>query len=542
MEVEGHGGQLIAAVMRAWDARFLFTLSGGHLFPIYDGCVKAGDIRIVDTRHEQTAAFAAEGYAKLTRKPGFAALTAGPGVTNGVSAITTAWFNGSPLVVLGGRAPQARWGQGSLQEFDHVPVVEPICKYAATASSTSEIGKLLDDAVRSAMTAHRGPAFVDFPLDVLFGRAKADLSGIGAAEALDYEARETSGEPSEVAAVIDEALRPVLVVGSDVYWDGAWEELRELVDRLGIPTFTNGMGRGCIAADHPLCFSRARSFALKNADLIVVAGTPLDFRLSFGRFANARVVHLCDHPRNIATHVELRASAAGPFAILFKQIQEAAKSRVAEEWVSALQQEEEARRAKDVEHLQSDARPIKAGRIYGELLARLQRDAIVICDGGDFVSFAGRYVDVYEPGCWMDPGPYGCLGTGPGYALAAKLLYPERQVVILYGDGAFGFSGMDWDTLARFDLPVVGVVGNNGIWGLEKHPMRALYGYAVAADLQPQCRYDLAVKALGCEGELVTEPDEIGPALDRAFESGKPYLVNIATDPEEVYPRSSNLA
>ena len=172
----------------------------------------------------------------------------------------------------------------------------------------------------------------------------------------------------------------------------------------------------------------------------------------------------------------------------------------------------------------------------------LDRDAIVIGDGGDFVSFAGRVIETYEPGCWMDPGPYGCLGSGPGYALAAKVAHPDRQVCLLLGDGAFGFAGMEFDTFVRHGLPIVGVMGNNGIWALEKHPMEFLYGYSVAAELQPGCRYDEVVRALGGHGELVTTPDELRPALERAFACGKPALVNVLTDPDVVYPRKANLA
>lgn len=540
MRLEGHGGRLVAEVMKRWGAEYLFTLSGGHIFPIYDGCVKLGGIEIVDTRHEQTAAFAAEGYSKLTRKPGFAALTAGPGVTNGMSALTTAYFNGSPLVVFGGRAPQSRWGQGSLQEFDHVPMVRSVTKTAATATSTSEIPKEVWFCVSEATTPHRGPAFVDFPLDVLFvsGEAELDEGALGGGTT----SRPASGDPSQIAALLDSAECPVIVAGSDVYWEGAWDSLRSLVEAARVPTFLNGMGRGCLPADHPLCFARSRSTALKKADLVIVAGTPLDFRLNFGRFGGARVVHIADHPQGIAEHVEPAASAAGSLQEIFGEIASRAAVRDRVGWISALEADEKAKREKDAEELSSEAEPVRAGRVYGELMKRLDRDAIVICDGGDFVSFAGRYVDVYEPGCWMDPGPYGCLGTGTGYGLAAKLVHPGRQVVIVYGDGAFGFSGLDFDTLVRFGASVVGIVGNNGIWGLEKHPMRALYGYDVAADLQPGCRYDLVAEALGGHGEFVSAPAEVGPAIERAFESGKPALVNVATDPAEVYPRSSNLA
>jgi acetolactate synthase-1/2/3 large subunit len=181
-------------------------------------------------------------------------------------------------------------------------------------------------------------------------------------------------------------------------------------------------------------------------------------------------------------------------------------------------------------------------RIYGELSALLERDAVVVGDGGDFVSYAGRVVESFEPGCWIDPGPYGCLGSGFGYALAAKLARPHRQVVLMSGDGAFGFAGMELDTLARHGVAVVVVIGNNGIWGLEKHPMEALYGYSVVAELRPETRYDLVAEALGCHGELVSEPAELRPALERAFASGKPAVVNVLTDPSVVYPRRSNLA
>ncbi|MGH9186594.1 MAG: thiamine pyrophosphate-dependent enzyme, partial [Acidimicrobiales bacterium] len=213
-----------------------------------------------------------------------------------------------------------------------------------------------------------------------------------------------------------------------------------------------------------------------------------------------------------------------------------------EPWVERLRDAESAAAAEDEPLLAADADPVKPTRIYGELRRRLDRDAVVVCDGGDFVSYAGKYVESYQPGCWLDPGPYGCLGTGMGYSLAARLARPDRQVVLLLGDGAAGFSLMDVDSLVRHDAPVVIVVGNNGIWGLEKHPMQMLYGYDVAADLQPGCRYDEVVRALGGAGELVERAADIGPALDRAFAAGVPYMVNVLTDPADMYPRSSNLA
>ena len=203
---------------------------------------------------------------------------------------------------------------------------------------------------------------------------------------------------------------------------------------------------------------------------------------------------------------------------------------------------ETAKRDAEREQLTDDRAPLHPMRVYGELAQVLDRDAIVVGDGGDFVSYAGRVVDSYMPGCWLDPGPFGCLGSGPGYALAAKLAHPGRQVVLLLGDGAFGFSGMEFDTLARHGVGVVGVMGNNGIWGLEKHPMEFVYGYSVAADLRPGTRYDEVVRALGAHGELVRTPAELRPALERALAAGGPALVNVLTDPSIAYPRSANLA
>jgi acetolactate synthase-1/2/3 large subunit len=535
------GGVLAADALTRHNVDTVFTLSGGHLFPLYDGCVQRG-IRLVDTRHEQTATFAAEGWAKVTRRVGVAALTAGPGVTNGISAITAAWMNGSPLTVLGGRAPQARWGSGSLQELDHVPIVASVTKTATTAASTARIPVEVDAALRAASTPHRGPTFVDVPMDVFFGAAEVSPSDNSAAGATVVEP--DADAVAAVARLAREAERPVMVIGGDVYWGGAEAAMRAAAETARLPVFVNGLGRGTIPADHELAYSRARSLALKEADLVVVAGTPLDFRLGFGRFGDARVVHLADSAEGVSGNVALAASAWGSLERIFTLLAEEAgrgERSDHEPWLARLRAEEGARRANERDVLEAATTPIHPARIYGELIPRLDRDAIVIGDGGDFVSYAGKFVDTYTPGCFLDPGPYGCLGMGTGYALAAALAHPERQVVLLLGDGAAGFSLIDFDTLVRFGVDVVGIVGNNGIWGLEKHPMQMVYGYDVAAELRPETRYDEVVRALGGDGELVREPGEIGPALDRAFAASGPVLVNVVTDAADAYPRSSNL-
>jgi thiamine pyrophosphate-dependent acetolactate synthase large subunit-like protein len=536
-KVSDHGGELALATLRPFGVDTLFTLSGGHVFPLYDAAVKRDPpTRIVDVRHEQTATFAAEGYARLTRSLGLAVLTAGPGVTNGMSAITQAHFNGSAMLVLGGRAPQARWGSGSLQELDHVPLVAPVTKLARTVTAVEDIPPVVHEAAVTALTPHRGPVFVDLPIDVVFAQGQAEIPPA----VVPATAQPDPDRVAEVARLIAGAERPMLIAGTDVWWAGARSELVAAVEHLRVPTFVNGQGRGCLPADHPLAASRTRSLLKTEADAVVVVGTPLDFRLSFGRFGEATVAHLIDGDEGGAVHAD--AVVAGDLRTTLAVLAGYEGPRADHEpWVDHVRELEAAGAATEAPLLTAAATPIVPPRVYGELRTRLDRDAVVVCDGGDFVSYAGKYVEVYEPGCWLDSGPYGCLGTGMGYAMAARLAHPDRQVVALLGDGAAGFSLMDVDTLVRHQLPVVMVVGNNGIWGLEKHPMQALYGYDVAADLQPGCRYDQVATALGGAGETVADPDEIGPALDRGFASGVPYLVNVITDPADVYPRSSNL-
>jgi acetolactate synthase I/II/III large subunit len=543
----GHAGRIAVAVARAHGVEAMFTLSGAHVFPLYDGAVTADPpMPLIDVRHEATAVFAAEGLARLTRRPGLAVLTAGPGVTNGVSAVTTAHFNGSPLLVIGGRAPAEKWGQGSLQELDHPPLLAPVTKHAGTMTAVADVATQVDEALRVATSAHRGPVFLDIPFDVVFAEATVDLPAMigGGPRTAD------DADVAAVAAAIDAAERPVLVLSSDVWTDGAADPARRFADQLRLPTITTGMGRGILPRGHDLLVSRARSVAFNDADLVVVAGAPLDFRLGYGRFGGkdgatpARVVQLADATSQLARHVPLAASAAGDLSAMFDAIASTSRrpggrsdGRAA--WLTSLQTTARAAETADAGLLASDADPIHPARIYGELRRALDDDAVVIGYGGDFMSFAGRFVEPVRAGHWLDPGPFGCLGTGAGYAIAARLAHPSSQVVLLLGDGAAGFSLMDIDTLVRHRLPVVVVVGNNSVWGLEKGPMRMIYGYDVAAELAPRTRYDEVVRALGGAGEMITDPREIGPALKRGFAAGAPYLVNVITDPDAAYPRST---
>jgi acetolactate synthase-1/2/3 large subunit len=544
--VEAHAGQHAVAVAREHGVEVMFTLSGAHVFPMYDGAVTADPpMRIIDVRHEQTAAFAAEAMGKLTRTPGLAVLTAGPGVTNGVSAVAQAQFNGSPLVVVGGRAPANRWGMGSLQELDQPPILAPVSKLARTIHTAGEVAQGMHEAFTVAGSSHRGPVFVDVPMDEFFNSSDSPRPVVGERHRI-----EPDGDAiADIAELLGEAQRPVVIFGTDVWADGAEEAALRLVEETGIPVITNGMGRGLVPGGHPQLVTKARGAALGGADLVVVAGTPLDFRLGYGVFGGkdgapaARVVHLADSPGQVSRHAHLAGEASGDLTLVLDGLRDAVAGLVRRPdwstWVTQLQDTVKAATARDAELLSAEADPIHPARIYGELVPRLAEDAIVIGDGGDFVSFAGKFVEPKRPGGWLDPGPYGCLGAGLGAAIAARLSRPSAQVVLLYGDGAAGMSLMDVDTLVRHHLPVVMICGNNSAWGLEKGPMQMLYGYDVAADLAPQTRYDEVVRALGGGGETVTDPRQIGPAIDRAFASGVPYLVNVITDVDAAYPRAT---
>ncbi|MFL5866819.1 MAG: acetolactate synthase, partial [Thermoleophilaceae bacterium] len=419
-----HGGRLVAKRLGAHGVSKLFTLSGGHLFSIYDGCREEG-IDIVDTRHEQAAAFAAEGWAKATREPGICALTAGPGVTNGMSALASAFQNGSPMLALGGRAPAARWGQGSLQEIDHVPFVSPVTKLARTADATAGMPALIDEAIHAAVDPPSGPTFLDFPLDQVF--MEADVDADAPASLPDPVAAPAADGIERAAELLRGAARPVVMAGTGLYWAHAEQALREICDELQLPVFLNGLARGCVAADHELFFSRARGTALKGADLALVVGVPMDFRLGFGgSFGEETQIVVIGsappanpHPREPAAEL-----FGGVSATLEALRQAAAGGPDRSGWLAELRETENEKRAGEQDDLNDDRAPLHPLRVYHELQQVLDRDAVVIGDGGDFVSYAGRVMETYEPGCWMDPGPYGCLGAGPGYALAAKLARP----------------------------------------------------------------------------------------------------------------------
>jgi acetolactate synthase-1/2/3 large subunit len=468
-----------------------------------------------------------------------AAVTAGPGVTNSISALATAHANDSPLLLLGGRSPISRWGQGSLQEIDHLPLAASVTKCARTLGSPEEAYVAAAESIRMALSRRTGPTFLDGPLDVLFSNAEPP-------EATEHLVSDPGPPPdpeevAKAARLIVEAKRPLLFAGGTVWWAHAEAELVRLVETARLPVYLNGLARGMLPPSHELFRSRSRSTAFKEADLVVIVGVPLDFRAGFGEsFAgDAGIVYV--DVDDFRKHRPAAAAVYGDLKRALTMLAGHVERRPPRDWLDRLQDDERARRAKDRALLESDSSPVHPARLVHEVEEFCDRDAILVGDGGDFISFAGRLIERDRPGLWMDAGPFGCLGAGPGYALAAKVAHPDRQVLLLCGDGAFGFGAMEFDTFVRHRLNVVCVIGNNGIWALEKHPMRNLFGQSLLADLRPGVRYDRVVEALGGHGELVERPEDLRPALERAFASGLPACINVLCDPEAEYPRSAIL-
>ncbi|HEX9288012.1 MAG TPA: thiamine pyrophosphate-binding protein [Anaeromyxobacteraceae bacterium] len=533
------GGQLVARMLRKEGVGTAFTLSGLHIAPIYVGCMDEG-IRLVDTRHEQAAAHAADAWARLTRGLGVCIVTAGPGVTGTVTAVANAWAASVPLLVLGGAAPTFNQGRGSLQEMPQTQLFAGITKWSDRIPSPELVPSFMAKAFRVARSGRAGPVFLEIPWDVLSNGADEALAD----ETTGYrtDAR-TAGDPAKVgaaAALLARAERPVLLGGSSVWWDGAPEALSRLAEGTGIPVYLNGMGRGCLPPDHASFFQGSRKEALAQADVALVVGTPLDFRVGYGTaptFAQgAKLIQVDVDATEIGRNRAVDVGIIGDSRSVLEQLAAEAGGRTwgGAGWRKALRRHEEDRAARQRVHEESDQRPIHHFRLAKALDTVAGRsDVTYVGDGGNVVAVAAKVLRVTGPGRWLDPGPLGCLGVGAPFAIAAKLLAPERPVCVVQGDGAFGLNGMDYETAVRFKLPMVVVVGNDAAWGQILIPQRNLYGEdrSPATRLAPT-RYDRIVEAMGGRGEHVDDPKDLVPALERAFASGTVSCVDVAIDPE----------
>lgn len=532
------GGELVARVLREAGVGHIFTLCGGHILPIYDGCLSAG-VRIVDVRHEQAAAHAADAYARLTRGVGVAVVTAGPGVTDAVTGVANAFSARSPLLLIGGAAPLGLRGRGALQDMEQVGLLRPITKGAWSVPETRQIPGVLATAIRTALSGRPGPVFVEIPVDLLLNTIEDRLAPIPAGSVHRPAGLADPGDVERLAHLVAAAARPVVLAGSGVYWDDAAAALAAFAEAAGAPVFMNGAGRGSLPVDHPLAFAHARGFALAHADLVLVLGTPLDFRLGYGQppaFAeDARVCMVDCDPGELGRNRPLELGLVGHIGRILDQVTRAlppAPPVAREEWRRRVAEKERAGRDQLGAQCASDDVPVSHYRFAAEIASAVTPETIVVGDGGDVVGCAAKIVPLHRSGQWLDPGPFGCLGVGPSFAIAAKLLHPDRRVLLIAGDGAFGLNGMEMETAVRFGLPLTCIIGNDGGWGQIRNPQLSFWGEerAVATSL-PATRYDRMVEALGGRGVLVTEPKHIRPALERALGSDEVWCINVLLDP-----------
>jgi acetolactate synthase I/II/III large subunit len=534
MTTYNHAGKLVARSLRREGPSVLFTLCGGHVMAIYDGCIDEG-IRVVDVRHEQTALFAADGWSRLTGRPGVAVVTAGPGVTNAVTGIANAWRAQSPVVIIGGQGPHSLLGKGSLQEMDLMGVLRPITKWQCQVTDPKRIPELVATAFRQALSGVPGPVYLEFPVDVLFQAVEPEEAGRLPAPYAGRPAQPGDAHRVEAAAeLLKAAERPVVLVGSQIRWSPQWGVARAFAEVAGAPVYLSGMARGLL----PPGWARSRKAALAEADLVLIFGTPLDFRLNYGQAPAwndaCKLVQVDLDPaepgRNRDAEVAIPGDSGTVMAQLLAFGDLGAGKPARREWLAKLKAVEEKQLAKIQPALESDASPLDPLRLAAEVDAALPDDAVIIGDGGDIVATAASVVRVRQyPAGWMDPGPLGTLGVGMGFAMAARLARPQAAVLLFLGDGTAGLNLMEVEAAVRQNLPFVAVIGNDGGWTQIRRGQVQMFGEERApATSLTRTRYDLAAAGLGAHAEFVERPEELRPALERALAAGRVAVVNVA--------------
>ncbi len=525
------GGELVARALSAQGVTTIYTLCGGHVMPVYDGCLN-NNIQIIDFRHEQAAAHAADAHARLTHNVGVALVTAGPGVTDAVTGVANAYQARSPMILLGGAAPLKTRGMGALQEMPQTEMFQTFTKASFTITETERIPEAMARAFEIALSGRPGPVFIELPFDVLFNAIEPpEIAPRVTIPPLEPEA----GAVAAMFELLRAAHKPLIIAGTQVYWDQASSALRELTEQTAIPVFTNGAGRGTLPMNHPHCFKSARGKALREADVVVLLGTPLDFRLKYGREdwnPAVKLIQIENDAAELNHNRQADIAVTADARLVLEALAEGLQGLRWDDWLREIQSIEDRKNAELEKWKALDDVPINHFRFGAAINDFVDENTLLIGDGGDIVSAAAKVIDVTLPGQWLDPGPLGCLGVGAPFAIAAKHLFPQKRVLIISGDGSFGLNGFEFDTAVRFNLPVVAIVGNDAGWGQIRTPQVQMVGEerAVATSLAPT-RYDRIVAAMGGYGEHVDNPADLRPALERAFASGKPACIDVTIDP-----------
>jgi len=549
------GGHLVAKALKNEGVDTIFTLCGGHIIDIYDGCVDEG-IRVVDVRHEQVAAHAADGYARQTGGLGCVVTTAGPGCTNAITGIATAFRSESPVLHIGGQGALTQHKMGSLQDLPHVDILAPITKFSASVSSTERAADMVSMAARECFAGAPGPSYLEIPRDILDREVPIEKAIIP--EPGRYRASTHSlGDPADIEKLADllvNSERPAILLGSQVWTVRGHEEAIDMVRKLNIPAYFNGSGRGLLPPGDPHHFHRTRRDAFNDADVIVIVGTPFDFRMGYGKRlrADATVVQIDLDYRTVGKNRDVSLGLVGDPGVILKAVGDAAtgrsdnRAKAREPWLEKLRALEAEKTEKLMPLFQSDANPIHPYRVAWELNEFLTEDTVYIGDGGDVVTISAQAVQPRAPGNWMDPGALGSLGVGTGFAMAAKLAHPGKEILCYYGDGAFSMTAFDMETANRFGAPYVAVIGNNSAMNQIRYGQIAKYGKERGdiGNLLGDIPYSQFGQMLGGYGEEVREAGEIAPALQRAREAvqstGKSAVINIWVDPNEYAPGTKN--
>ncbi len=543
-----YGSDMVAKALKKQNVKVVFTLSGTPIFGVYDSLAKEG-VRLIDVRHEQAAILMAQGYARVTGGPAVALVDSGPGVLNAITGIANCYQGSAPVIVLAGQNKIEEFELGAFHETRHLELVRPITKWCATAYQSGRIPEYIDMAFRKAVRGLPGPSFVDFPQDVLEDEIKADVSIADSPSVLSGPYADLC-LVAEAVDLLHDAERPLVIYGSGIIWSGAHSELLKFVETAGIPAIPTPLARGCIPDDHPLSCFNARSRAMAQSDAVLFIGARLNFILGYGRpprfNSSARTIQVDIAADEIGRNRSVDLGLVGDARAVLKQFVDQWKQKgypANRSWAVELKGQEENTKKKWMEWAVSPAKPINPIRLCHEIAQFINRDAVVCIDGGEILDFARNVIPSYAPASRLNPGVSGLLGVGIPYAIGAKLAHPDRQVLCLCGDGAFGLNGMELDTAARHGLHIVVVVSNNACWGLCTNAQLGTYGEECTFGTRlSYTRYDSIAQGMDCYGETVEEPDQIRPALERAFKAKKPALLNVITDHDTVgYSMSSQL-